>query len=66
MLIISFYVIGSILGLLVYDIIIYEKYNNKLFDNLNKKDIINCTFILFSWFYLINLTLKLKKQNFYI
>ena len=64
MLIISFYVIGSILGLLVYDIIIYEKYNNKLFDNLNKKDIINCTFILFSWFYLINLTLKLKKQNF--
>jgi len=63
MFIISFYVFGCVLGLLVYDIIIYEKYNNELFKDFKKKDLISCTFILFSWFYLISLLFKFKNIN---
>lgn len=62
--IISFYIIGVILGLLIYDIIIYEKYNNKLFKDFTKKDILNSTLVLFSWLYLINLIMKLTNINF--
>ena len=64
--IISFYIIGVILGLLIYDIIIYEKYNNRLFKDFSKKDILNSTFVLFSWFYLINLIFKITNINFII
>jgi hypothetical protein len=64
MMVISFYVIGCILGLLVYDIIIYEKYNNKLYKEFNRKDILSISFIMFSWLYLISLLLIYKKINF--
>lgn len=58
--IISFYIIGCILGLLVYDIIIYEKYNNNLYKGFNRKDILSVSFVMFSWLYLINLLLMYK------
>ena len=62
MCIISFYVIGCVLALLVYDVILYEKYNKQLFKEKSKKDIISISFILFSWFYFLTCVFKFKKM----
>ena len=62
MCIISFYVIGCVLALLVYDVILYEKYNKHLFKEKSKKDIISISFILFSWFYFLTCLFKFKKM----
>ena len=59
--IIFFYIIGCIFAILVYNIIIYERYNNKLFKGYTKRDIISGTFILFSWFYFLTCIIKFKK-----
>jgi len=66
MIIISFYVLGCIISLLIYDVIVYEKYNKQLFKGFNKKDILSGSFIIFSWLYIIGKLIEFKNINFNI
>lgn len=47
------YIFGVTISLLIYNIIVYEKYNNTSITNINKYDILKGTFTLFSWLYLL-------------
>ena len=60
MYLIMIYILGCILSLFIYNVVIYEKYNSKLFKEYSRKDIISGTFILFSWFYLLTYVIKFK------
>ena len=62
MYIFSWYITGCVLSLLIYDVIIYEKYKDNLFIKYNKKDfIIGVITILSSWIFL--LTFLIKQTN---
>jgi hypothetical protein len=60
MYLIMIYILGCILSLFIYNVVIYEKYNSKLFKEYSRKDIISGTFVLFSWFYLLTYVIKFK------
>jgi len=60
--IISFYILGCVLAFLVYDVILYEKYNRQLFKKRSKKDIISRSFILFSWCYFLTCVFRFKNM----
>ena len=59
---IMIYILGCILSLFIYNVVIYEKYNNIPFKEYNRKDLIDGTLILFSWFYLFTCIFKYKKM----
>lgn len=59
---ITIYILGCILSLFIYNIVIYEKYNSRLFKEYNRKDLINGILILFSWFYFLICVIKFKNM----
>ena len=63
---ITIYILGCIISLLIYNIVIYEKYNNTLINKYDKKDLRNGILIMFSWLYIIFILLKFKKYRNYI
>ena len=54
------YILGCILSLFIYNVVIYEKYNSRLFKEYSRKDIISGAFVLFSWFYFLTYVIKFK------
>lgn len=63
------YFTGLILAFIIYDVIIYEKYNGQFFSKYNKKDFIHGLLILTSWLYVTGFVLyemyDLKKDGYY-
>ena len=50
---VSFYIIGVVFALMIYDVEVYERYNGKIFQRFSKKDLLQSFRVLLSWIYII-------------